>query len=118
MAAVTNGWPVSAVQRQGIRHSSFRLKMAESFAATSSNIQNMAFHFVSFNKPEDEELFAIQTKHLSVRFEVFMPATSKNAVFLEVTPCGFCKNWCFGGTYRLLNQGGKTQETRNNVNSN
>jgi hypothetical protein len=24
--------------------------------------------------------------------------TMKNAVFLDVTPCGSCKNRCFGGT--------------------
>jgi hypothetical protein len=31
----------------------------------------------------------------------------KNAVFWDVTPCGFCKNRRFGGIYRLHHQGGK-----------
>jgi hypothetical protein len=33
-----------------------------------------------------------------VRFEVFMVVTMKNAVFWDITLCGFCKNQCFGGT--------------------
>jgi hypothetical protein len=32
-----------------------------------------------------------------VRIEVFMMVTMKNAVFWDVTPCGSCKNQCFGG---------------------
>jgi hypothetical protein len=28
----------------------------------------------------------------TVRFEVFMSVTMKNVVFLDVTPCGSCKN--------------------------
>jgi hypothetical protein len=28
----------------------------------------------------------------------------KNAVFWDVTPCGYCKNRRFGGTYSLLNR--------------
>jgi hypothetical protein len=28
----------------------------------------------------------------------------KNAVFWDITPCGSCKNRCFGGTYRLYLQ--------------
>jgi hypothetical protein len=31
----------------------------------------------------------------------------KKGVFWDVTPCGSCKNRCFGGTYRLLHQGDK-----------
>jgi hypothetical protein len=34
----------------------------------------------------------------NVRFEVFTAVTMKNAVFWDVTPCGSCKNRCFGGT--------------------
>jgi hypothetical protein len=30
----------------------------------------------------------------------------KNGVFWAVTPCGSCKSWRFGGTYRLHHQGG------------
>jgi hypothetical protein len=41
-----------------------------------------------------------------VRFEVFTAVTLKNGVFWDVTPCGFCKNQCFGATYRLLHQVG------------
>jgi hypothetical protein len=33
-----------------------------------------------------------------VRFEVFTAVTMKNGVFWDVTPCGSCKNRCFGGT--------------------
>jgi hypothetical protein len=33
-----------------------------------------------------------------VRFEVFTAVTMKNGVFLDVTPCGSCKNRHFGGT--------------------
>jgi hypothetical protein len=32
----------------------------------------------------------------------------KNGVFWDVTPCGSCKNRRFGGTWRLLHQGDKT----------
>jgi hypothetical protein len=34
-----------------------------------------------------------------IRFEVFTAVTTKNRVFLDVTPCGSCKNRRFGGTY-------------------
>jgi hypothetical protein len=33
-----------------------------------------------------------------VRLEVFTAVTMKNAVFWDVTLCGFCKNRRFGGT--------------------
>jgi hypothetical protein len=33
-----------------------------------------------------------------VGFEVFTAVTMKNGVFLDVTPCGSCKNRRFGGT--------------------
>jgi hypothetical protein len=42
----------------------------------------------------------------------------KNGVFWNVTPCGFCKNRLFGGTYRLLHRGDKNQWTRNNTSCN
>jgi hypothetical protein len=35
--------------------------------------------------------------------------------FLDVTPCGCCKNRRFGGKYRLHHQGVKNQQARNNV---
>jgi hypothetical protein len=47
-----------------------------------------------------------------------MVVTMKNAVFLDVTPCGRCKNRRFGGTYRLHHQGDKNRRARNNVKSN
>jgi hypothetical protein len=33
----------------------------------------------------------------------------KNAVFLDVTPCGSCKNQCFGRTNRLHHHSDKNQ---------
>jgi hypothetical protein len=33
-----------------------------------------------------------------VRFEVFTAVTMKNGVFWDVTTCGSCKKWRFGGT--------------------
>jgi hypothetical protein len=39
-----------------------------------------------------------------VRFEVFTAVPMKNGVFWDVTPCGSCKNRCFGGTQRLLHR--------------
>jgi hypothetical protein len=33
-----------------------------------------------------------------VRFEVFTAVTMENGVIWDVTPCGSCKNRCFGGT--------------------
>jgi hypothetical protein len=36
--------------------------------------------------------------------------TMKNAVFWDVGPCGYCVNWCFGGTYRLHLQSRKIRE--------
>jgi hypothetical protein len=42
----------------------------------------------------------------------------KNAVFLNVTPCGCCKNQSFGGTYSLHHWGGRNKQAKNNVSSN
>jgi hypothetical protein len=36
-----------------------------------------------------------------------MVVIMKNAVFLDVTLWGCCKNWRFGETYHLHHQGGK-----------
>jgi hypothetical protein len=41
-----------------------------------------------------------------------------NAAFLDVTPCGCCKNRRFGGTYRLYDKCEKNQLARNDVNIN
>jgi hypothetical protein len=48
---------------------------------------------------------------LNVRFEVFTAVTMKNAVFCDVTPCGFCKIWRFGETYRLHHQCDENRQT-------
>jgi hypothetical protein len=37
------------------------------------------------------------------------PSSKKNAVFWDVTPCGYCKSQRFGGTYRLHRQGKKNR---------
>jgi hypothetical protein len=44
--------------------------------------------------------------------------TMKNGVFLDVTPCGSCKNRRIWGTSRLHHQGDKIRWTRNNVSRN
>jgi hypothetical protein len=44
-----------------------------------------------------------------VRFEVFTAVTMKNGVFLDVTPCGSCKNQRFGGTWHLNYQDEKNR---------
>jgi hypothetical protein len=41
---------------------------------------------------------AYETGNISVRFEVFMAVTMKNAIFWDVTPHGSCKSRRFGGT--------------------
>jgi hypothetical protein len=52
------------------------------------------------------------------RFEVCTAVTMKNAVFWDVTPRGSCKNWRFGWTSLLHDQGEKNQRVRNNVSCN
>jgi hypothetical protein len=46
------------------------------------------------------KLLKYNSKHYVtyIRFEVFMAVTMKIGVFWDVTPCGSCKNPCFGGT--------------------
>jgi hypothetical protein len=41
--------------------------------------------------------------------------TINNAVFLDVTPRGSCKNQRFGGSYRLHHQGGRNQRAKTSV---
>jgi hypothetical protein len=53
-----------------------------------------------------------------VRLEVITALTMKNAVLWDETPCGFCKNRRFGGTYRLHHHTDNNQRARNNVSSN
>jgi hypothetical protein len=54
----------------------------------------------------------------SVRFEIFTAMIMKNSVFWDVTPCGSCKNRCFGGTHHLRHQGDKNWQARKDVSSN
>jgi hypothetical protein len=42
----------------------------------------------------------------------------KNAVFLDVTRCGRCRNRRFGGPYHLNHPGDKNRRARNNVSIN
>jgi hypothetical protein len=43
-------------------------------------------------------LYIRANKMITVRFKVFTAVTMKNCVFWDITPCGSCKNRCFGGT--------------------
>jgi hypothetical protein len=40
-------------------------------------------------------------------YQIVSAFVLKNGVFWDVTPCGYSKNRCFGGAYRLLHQGDK-----------
>jgi hypothetical protein len=53
--------------------------------------------------------------YLSLRFSKQTAIISKNGVLWDVTMCGSCKNWRFGGTWHLLHQGEKNRWTRNNT---
>jgi hypothetical protein len=53
-----------------------------------------------------------------VWFEGFTVATMKIAVFLDITPRGSCKNWRFGGIYRLHHHVEKNRRDRKDVSSN
>jgi hypothetical protein len=59
----------------------------------------------------------IKLSALFLRAGIFTAVTMKYAVFWNVTPCGSCKNRCFGGTYRLHHQGDKNRRA-GNVSSN
>jgi hypothetical protein len=61
-------------------------------------------------------LYGCETWSLTLREEDELKM--KNGVFWVVTPCGSCKNRCFGGTWRLLHQGDKHRCTRNNTSCN
>jgi hypothetical protein len=50
-----------------------------------------------------------------VRFKVFTAVTIKNDVFLDVMPCGSCKNWRFGRKYPLHLQDRKSVEQETNL---
>jgi hypothetical protein len=61
------------------------------------------------SEAESSEVLTAVSRKGIVRFEVFTAVTMKNAVFWDVTSCGFCKNRRFGGAYRLHHQGGLVQ---------
>jgi hypothetical protein len=42
----------------------------------------------------------------------------KNAVFWDITPCGSCKNWRFGGTQCFRHQFDKNRWPRNDISRN
>jgi hypothetical protein len=44
---------------------------------------------------------------MSVRFEVFMVVTMRNAIFWDVAPCGSYENQRFGGMCHLHHPGKK-----------
>jgi hypothetical protein len=46
-------------------------------------------HYASATEPSELML---------CKFEIFTAVTMKNAVFRDVTSCGYCRNWRFGGT--------------------
>jgi hypothetical protein len=50
---------------------------------------------------------------INVRFEVITAVTMKYCVFWDVTPCGSCEIWRFGGTLRLHHQGDNNRWTGN-----
>jgi hypothetical protein len=54
---------------------------------------------------------------LLIKFYVFTAVIMKNAVFWELTTCGYCKNRRFGGMHSLYLQGEQNQRARNNISS-
>jgi hypothetical protein len=53
----------------------------------------MTFGIIFWGKSTNsDQIFKIQTRTVRVRFEVFTAVAMKNGVFLDVTPCGSCKN--------------------------
>jgi hypothetical protein len=72
-----------------------------------------AISLLSFHNKEDKlnlVMFVKMTSQYQSRFEVFMAMNIKKAVFCDVTPCGSCKNRCFGIAYRLHQQGERYQQ--------
>jgi hypothetical protein len=61
-----------------------------------------------------------QRRDFNVRFEVFTAVTMNYTLFLDVMPCGSCKNRRFGGKYRLhhlaeVNKGARNNVSRENI---
>jgi hypothetical protein len=60
------------------------------------------------------ELSEVWFKHKSWKYVSivwsFMAVTMNNAIFWTMTPCGFCKNRHFGGTYHPHHQGERISE--------
>jgi hypothetical protein len=68
------------------------------------SIKNAVFwdiktQFVSHRK---HYVSATEPSRLMLRYEVFTAVTMKNVIFLDVTPCGSCKNRRFGGRHFLI----------------
>jgi hypothetical protein len=61
---------------------------------------NTQSHIHEFNN-QKEDLFPKLCRVSEIKIFI------KNALFWDVTPCGCCKNWCFGGPYRLHHQDDK-----------
>jgi hypothetical protein len=58
--------------------------------------------FHRYAAQEPSAIFCVKNKVVNLRFEVFVEVTMMSAVFLDVTPCGSCKNRRFGGTYASI----------------
>jgi hypothetical protein len=65
------------------------------------DVTSFTFAFRRESRPYGDEL-RMETEHTHmfsfVRLEVFTALTVKNGIFLDVTPCGSCRNRRFGGT--------------------
>jgi hypothetical protein len=100
----------------GIHHS-YRRENLKSYISITE-ITFVHTHYYQPHVPEEMYVVVVHAnKSNFVRFEVSTAVTMKNGVFWDVTPCGSCKNRCFGGTWLLLHQGDKSW-TRNNTSCN
>jgi hypothetical protein len=80
------------------------LSSAHECVRTSISVTT-AFHSADVSSKGNSDWSAVKQRTLGesfldscVRFEVFTVLTMKNGIFWDVTPCGSCKNWHFGGT--------------------
>jgi hypothetical protein len=67
----------------------------------------MPFH--NLNRTDSAASAILKQECSCIRFVVFTAVTMKNAVFLNITQFGFCKNQRFEGTYRLHRQDDKNR---------
>jgi hypothetical protein len=72
----------------------------------SASVNSYAEDQILENLSEMQMTISLGYKLPYIKFEPFAAVTMKNAVFLDVMPCGFCRNRRFRGTYRLHHQGG------------